>query len=390
VTGERDTGSARREWRSAESPQDGSARIDQPRLRVERGGKQLPVLEERRRGTKFVELPVRSVINSPESTGMGFWSINPYVGCEFGCSYCYARYAHRYVVERARDSGRITQLEFRDLQSPHGLEPFEHRIFVKSRQTFLQALERDLPRVRKRTASDGPQSVVIGTATDPYQPAERQYQLTRATLARLRAERGMRVGVITKSPLVCRDIDLLKHLARNHWLTVYVSLTCVDTHVIKRFEARSPMPHARLRALSELVRGGIRAGLIVAPILPGITDTVEQIERLMRAARDMGARFVAPIPLRLYPDVRRRFLPLVEQHFPQLGRRYHAAYRDTWDAPEAYSEAVRRRYARLARKYGIAASDTEREQHAARRPRATQLSLFENWPGKVAEGAERC
>ena len=349
------------------------------------------VLDERRRGTKFVELSPKSVINSPESTRMGFWSLNPYVGCEFGCTYCYARYAHRYVVERAHDNGRITDVEFADLQHPRGLEPFEHRIFVKSRSAVLSALDRDLNRVRRRTTLGGPQSIVIGSGTDPYQPAERQYQVTRTVLARLRGERGFRIGIISKSPLVTRDIDILRDLARRHWLSVYVSLTCVDVRVIKIFEARSPMPHARLRALERLSSAGIRAGLIVAPILPGITDTVPQIDALIRAAKEASTQFVVPIPLRLYPDVQRRFLPLVEQHYPDLAARYRAAYEGTWNAPEEYVTALKHRFHRIASIYGIPESAAEGEEQATHHAaRAAQLGLFANWPGEGRGGSERC
>ncbi len=340
-------------------------------------GVRLPVLDERRRGTKFVELAVKSVINAPESTGMGFWSLNPYVGCEFGCSYCYARYAHRYVVERARDAGRIDERQFVDLGAPYGLESFEHRILIKSRTTVLQALARDLPRIQRRALRDGTQNIVIGTATDPYQPAERQYQITRAILARLREEHDFRVGIITKSPLICRDLDLLQVLAQRHFLSVYISLVSVDIQVIKLFEARSPLPHARLRALRQLSDAGIRAGLIVAPTLPGITDSTQRIHALVRAGSDAGARFISPVPLRLYPDVQRRFLPIVERHFPDLAKRYQAAYQNGWDAPEAYLQAVRQRFRRIARAYGIPETDGEAEQPVRQEPRAdTQLCLF--------------
>jgi DNA repair photolyase len=338
----------------------------------------LPVLDQRLRGTKFVELPTRTVINAPESTGMGFWSINPYVGCEFGCSYCYARYAHRYVVERARDGGRITQAQFADLGAPKHLEPFEHRIFVKTRDSVLAALERDLRRVRRRSAEHGAQNIVIGTATDPYQPAERQYQLTRAILDRLRRERDLTVGIITKSTLVCRDIDLLVALAGHNHVSVYVSLISVDPRITDLFEARSPVPHARLRALRKLTAAGIRTGLIVAPVLPGITDSTEQVDALMHAAHDAGAYFVNPAVLRLYPAVKNRFLPIVERHFPELAERYRKRYGLEWDAPEEYARALKRRFRMIAERYGI--SDTERagEQLPKDLPtiRVTQLSLL--------------
>jgi DNA repair photolyase len=324
----------------------------------------LAVLDERLRGTKFVELTARSVLNAPESTGIGSWSINPYVGCEFGCSYCYARYAHRYVVERAHDAGRITRTQRADLGSPSGLEPFEHRIFVKARTSLLAALDRDLSRVRRRAAERGPQNILIGTATDPYQPAERQYQLTRAILDRLRLERDLNIGIITKSPLVCRDIDLLIALAGRNRVSVYVSLISMDARLTSLFEARSPLPHARLRALEKLTGAGIRAGLIVAPVLPGLTDSTEQVNDIMCAARDAGARFVHPSVLRLYPEVRERFLPIVERHFPELVERYRKRYGRGRgrDAPADYVGAIKRRFRQAGRRYGILDTENSGEQ----------------------------
>src|SRR6266516_6464896 len=130
----------------------------------------LPVLDQRLRGTKFVSLAAKSLLNSPQQTGVDFWSLNPYVGCEFGCTYCYARYAHRYVVERAHDAGKLSDGEFRDA--------FERRIFVK--QDLLGALERDLQRYFRSAPSVGATApIVIGTATDPYQPGERRFRVTR-------------------------------------------------------------------------------------------------------------------------------------------------------------------------------------------------------------------
>src|SRR5947208_1838743 len=143
----------------------------------------LPILDARLRGTRFVALTPRSVLNPPAQTGMDFWSLNPYVGCEFGCTYCYARYAHRYVVERAHDGGKLDDAEFADFRGPHGWEAFEKRIFVK--EGIVAALDRDLKRFFRSDRPTVRQSdpIVIGTATDPYQPAERDYKLTRAGLA---------------------------------------------------------------------------------------------------------------------------------------------------------------------------------------------------------------
>jgi DNA repair photolyase len=348
-----------------------------PTLESASGTRSLAVLEERRRGTRFFELPVRSIINAPESTGMGFWSINPYVGCEYGCTYCYARFAHRYVVQRARDDERLPARGFDDHEAATPLEPFEHRIFVKTRHTVLAALERDLQLVRRRAERDGTQSLLIGTGTDPYQPAERQYQLTRAVLNRLLRERDMRIGIITKSPLVVRDVEFLSRLTRRHEISVYISLVSADAHITERFEARSPVPHVRLRALGRLRAAGIRAGLIVAPVLPGISDTTRQLHALMQAAREADAQFVFPSPLHLYAAVRQRTLTVLERHYPHLVLRYQAAYRRGCDAPPGYRAALIRRFERIAAAYGIPATDGSREQPRGRpAPADTQLSLF--------------
>lgn len=314
----------------------------------------LPVLDERLRGTKFVTLAPRSVLNPPEQTGMDFWSLNPYVGCEFGCSYCYARFAHRYVVERAHDAGRLTDAELREFRGPHGWEAFEQRIFVK--QQILGALDADLRRYHRTAGSrlDGAAPIVIGTATDSYQPAERQFRITRAVLERLAACEGLSVGIITKSPLVVRDTEILLRLQRRNDLEVHISLTTLDVELIRALEVRSPMPAVRLRALARLTAAGVNAGLLVAPVLPGITDDRARLDALFAAAREAGARFVHASPLRLYPAIRERFLPLLEERFPHLAARYRHAYAGRGAAPRGYATALSRRIRALQQKYGFA------------------------------------
>ena len=309
------------------------------------------VLDERLRGTRFVSLQAKSVLNSPARTGMDFWSLNPYVGCEFGCTYCYARFAHRYVVERAHDAGRLSDAEFVDFRGPHGWEAFERRIFVK--QQILSALDADLRRYF-RTSGQGFSPIVVGTATDPYQPAERRFRLTRAALERLGRYEGLSVGVITKSPLVTRDADVLGRLARRNDLEILVSLISVDTELVRAFEMRSPIPAARLRAVQKLSAAGINVGLIVAPVLPGITDDRRHLEALFQAAREAGARFVYAGPLRLYPGIRDRFLPVLERRAPMLAARYRAVYGERGGAaPRPYAKALARRIKRLQARYGF-------------------------------------
>ncbi|HEX9704156.1 MAG TPA: radical SAM protein [Gemmatimonadales bacterium] len=329
----------------------------------------LTALDERLRGTKFVTLQPKSVLNSPAQTGMDYWSINPYVGCEFGCTYCYARYAHRYVVERAHDAGKLTDAEFAEFRGTEGWEAFENRIFVK--QTLCATLESDLRRYfRAALPPHRPtaEPIVIGTATDPYQPAERQFRLTRLVLERLARCEQLSIGIITKSPLVARDVDVLLRLQERNDVAVYISLIAVDASLIRKMEARSPVPAARLRALQKLTGAGVNAGLIVAPVLPGITDDVSHLEALFQAARVAGARFIHGGPLRLYPAVRDRFLPVLEHHFPQLAQRYRRAYARHGAAPVAYARALNRRMRRLQTRFGFPVNDGMVDRYKQRIP----------------------
>ena len=329
----------------------------------------LPILDERLRGTRFVALTPRSVLNSPTQTGMDFWSLNPYVGCEFGCTYCYARYTHRYVVERAHDAGKISDAEFADFRGAHGWEAFEKRIFVK--EQILCALEADLRRFFRtpiRPHDDTAHTIVIGTATDPYQPAERRFKVTRAVLERLARCEGLSLGIITKSPLVARDADVLRRIAQRNDLEILVSLITVDVELIRLFEARSPMPAARLRAAAKLASAGLNVGMIVAPVLPGVTDDRRHLEALFQAAREAGARFVYASPLRLYPAIRDRFLPVLERFSPTLAARYRLAYVKQGAAPRDYARALTRRIQSLQRKFGFPINRGMQDRYEKRLP----------------------
>ena len=356
-------------------PEDGSGAAVRPPVRL--SACPPGVLRDRQsNGTKFIELNVKSLVNSPKSTGMKFWSINPYVGCELGCTYCYAHYAHRYVVERAHDTGKVSRDESPHFPKPHGDTAFARHIFVKQRGAALKALERDLTRIHKRSSPDDPATVAIGTATDPYQPAERVFGITRAILERLVATEGLELGITTKSPLICRDIDVLLELGRKHKVKVYISLICKNTRLVRLFEQRSPSPQARFRALCRLRDAGITAGINAAPVLPGITDSIFEIEALMAAAKDAGANFVHPSVLRVYPSVRDAFLPVIEQHFPNLVPRYRAAYEHRRSAPSNYLDAIERRFKRLARRYGINSADPFKREERREIEPEVQLSLL--------------
>ena len=329
----------------------------------------LPVLDQRERGARFIEWEVRSVLNSPETTRMGYWSINPYVGCEFGCSYCYARETHRFALERA--DSRAGGQTARPLLPP--FESFEKEILVKTDVADVLAKTLDPLKLKES-------SLVIGTATDPYQPAERQFRLTRRILERLKSYRGLCIGIITKSPLVTRDIDVLQELSQVHEISVNISLATANTLLARRLERRSPIPSARLRALKTLVRRGIHAGLLVAPILPGISDDRPGLADLFAAAREAGAYYVHGHPLRLDPVLAPRFIALVEEKFPHLADRYRSHFRDRYHVTRDYQEALTGRLNELQREYGFAETRTLRQRgpapRPARRQAAEQVSLL--------------
>jgi DNA repair photolyase len=323
-------------------------------------------LDERARGTAFLQLPVRTVLNPPTATGMGFWSLNPYVGCEFGCSYCYARDAHRYQVERAGGPTATTEDPLPAWQD------FEQRILVKTEAAAALARTLDPAKLAGQT-------LVIGTATDPYQPAERSFRLTRQILETLESHQGYDIGIITKSPLVTRDIDVLQRLSRRHDVSINVSLISANSRLVRRLERRSPVPQARLKALAKLTAAGLNAGIMMAPILPGLSDDRRGLEAMMRSAKSAGARYVIGIPLRLDPVSRRRFWPVLQQEFPDLVERYERCYGPRQYAARSYLDALIRRVRQLQRQYGFPVQANRRQRRsptATRVPACVQMALL--------------
>ena len=296
--------------------------------------------------TEFVQLPIASILNSPQQGGLSFWSLNPYVGCEFGCSYCFARYVHRYVAERAHGRGAAESPGPPCAGGASGRDDFERRIFVKGQAPDVLGLT--LRPARLRGAS-----IAIGTATDPYQPAERRFRVTRQVLERLAQLHGLTVELVTKSPLVVRDVDVLRRLAERNEVTVHFSLIAADVPLVRRLEPRSPVPPLRLAALRKLRRAGIRAGVMAAPVLPGITDGVPQLRALVAAAKEAGAASFHASPLRLYAGVRQRFLPVLARAFPALPARYERAFDSSGDIGPAYRAALERRVERIRRELGF-------------------------------------
>jgi DNA repair photolyase len=225
-------------------------------------------------------------------------------------------------------------------------EAFEKEILVKT--NVAEVLARTLNPARLAG-----HPLVIGTATDPYQPAERQFQLTRRILEALRSYHGLSIEIITKSSLVTRDLDLLQVLSTRHDVTINISLATADARLARLLELRSPVPAARLRALRRLTDNGIHAGLLVAPIIPGVTDDWAGLARLMEAAKEAGARYVVGSALRLGPAARHRFLPFLTREFPALAERYRRHYAGKDYVSQSYQDALTRRLRLLKQTYGF-------------------------------------
>ncbi len=280
-----------------------------------------------KRGTEYYLLPVRSILNHCDSDRVPFsWTVNPYRGCEFGCQYCYARYTHEYM-----------ELETSD---------FERKIYVKQNAGPLAG--RDLAKEKIQG-----EHIAIGTATDPYQPAEREFGATRAILEQMAARRGLSLSITTKSNQVLRDLDLLRQIAAHSALHVNLSITTLRPRLARLLEPRAPRPDLRLDAVRELRRAGIAAGVFAMPVLPGITDGEADLDALARAARDAQAQWFAASVLFLMPSSQKQFLPFLDAKFPKLARRYRDWFTRSGYAPESYRREIAARVAALRRKYGL-------------------------------------
>jgi DNA repair photolyase len=313
-----------------------------------RGG--FPPLLAQQKDIRYFGTDPRSLLNSPATTGMSFWSINPYVGCAFGCAYCYARYAHRYVAERLVASDGATEDARDELGEMPPWLAFERRIFVKREAGTV--LRRELRRPARYHALQR-ETVVIGTATDPYQPAERRFRITRGVLETLAEQRGLSVTIITKSPLVTRDVDLLLRIAARSRLSVHVSLITTDRELARRLEPRAPTPEARLRAIARLRAHGIEVGVNVMPVLPGITDAPHLLDALVRAVAEAKASYLGACALRLQSAARQRYLPFIEAEFPHLAARYRSTYGRSVQAGDRYRQGLREHFRALCATHGV-------------------------------------
>jgi DNA repair photolyase len=286
-----------------------------------------------KRGAEYFLLPVRSILNHCDSDRVPFsWTVNPYRGCEFGCQYCYARYTHEYMELDGAD--------------------FDRKIYVKQGTGALAGRDLDTEKIHG-------EHIAIGTATDPYQPAEREYGATRAILEQMAARQGLSVSITTKSDQVLRDVDLLQRIAARSSISVNLSVTTLRTRLARLLEPRAPHPDLRMNAVRELRRAGISAGVFAMPVLPGITDREEDLDALARAARDAGAQWFTASVLFLMPSAQKQFLPFLDAKFPKLARRYREWFRRSNYAPETYRREISARVAALRRKYNLGSRPVE-------------------------------
>jgi DNA repair photolyase len=306
------------------------------------------LLEQKRR-VEYRELPTRRLISPVPSERVPFnWGINPYRGCEFGCKYCYARYTH----------------EFMELRET---ELFERRIFAKRIDAI--SFRRELARIPKND------SIAIGTGTDPYQPAERRYGLTRLILTLLAEDTGRSLHLATKSDLVARDADLFARLSERNSVNVSVTITTADEHLARILEPYAPRPALRFAAIRALTGAGVRVSLLACPVMPLINDSMASLSAVGVAAAEAGVSYLYGNPLFLKACAQKAFFPMLEEHFPHLVRRYRERYEKHAYLRGPWVEAIRQRLESVRQKYGLTHS---REQNApAAWIGASQLGLFE-------------
>jgi DNA repair photolyase len=317
---------------------------------------------------EYFLLPVKSILNRCDSERVPFeWTVNPYRGCEFACKYCYARYTHEYME---LDGGE-----------------FEKKIYVKKDAGPLLAWDVSHKYSYRSEASGGTRAehIAIGTATDPYQPAEREYGVTRACLEELAKKEGLSVSIITKSDQIVRDMDVLQRIAERSDLAIDITITTLRTRLARMLEPRAPRPDLRLAAVGQLSGAGLAVGVSASPLLPGITDREGDLEAVAAASKEAGAEWFFSGVLFLMPSSAKQFFPLLRAKFPRLVEPYEKWFGKNGYAPEEYRKKVAERVARIRQTYGFRSRLWVEKKHSIPCP---QMSL--GWDAAaVANEVER-
>lgn len=296
---------------------------------------------------EYFEMDSRSLLNRCSNPNMPFrWTINPYRGCEIGCKYCYARYTHEFM---GLDDGEL----------------FERRIYAKA--DVAKLLRRDL--ARKRGGA-----IALGTGTDPYQPAERRFERTKAILEVLAEVGGRDLSITTKSDLIVRDLALLQRVATCNRLSVNVTVTTVDPELARRLEPRAPRPDLRLEAVRRLADAGVAVGVFANPVMPGITGSRANLRAVAAAAAQAGATYFGGGILFLKTSAQQQFFPFLDEEFPELAAAYRVEYSGNAYLRGEYADALRERIREVRAEHGLASAPPSGGPPP---PNQAQLSLFD-------------
>ena len=320
------------------------------RVRNEGPDAALDEAQRRADAARYQEISCRSALNPVK--GMPFnWTLNAYRGCTHACHYCFAR---RYQTQFELGPG----------------DHFSSVIFVKV--NLVEVLQRELDK-----PGWAREQVAIGTATDPYQPIEGQYRLTRGSLKVLRSSKTP-VGLVTKGPMVVRDADVLAEIGKSAGCTVYLSVPSVDEEAWRALEPGTAHPLQRLRAVKELRKAGVNAGVLMAPIVPGFTTHPAKLEATVKAIAEHGAAFVGANVMFLKGGTRDHFMGFLAREYPQMVEGYDRLYAGAYAKPE-YIAGVRAMVAALQQKYDVAPRKTKGSAPVDAEPLDqphTQNSLF--------------
>jgi DNA repair photolyase len=285
----------------------------------------LPLDAKRR--VEYRDLETRRFIGRASGRKMPFdWTINPYRGCEFGCKYCYARYTH----------------EFMELRET---EQFEREIYAK--RFHADSFRRELARI---PFADG---ICLGTATDPYQPAERRFEVTRKILSIFFEERGRTLSITTKSDLIGRDVSLLEAIGKRNVLHVFLTITTTNERLARQVEPYAPRPALRLQAIEKLASAGIRVVVLCSPLMPLINDSRANLNAVAEAAANAGAVYIMGGVLFLKPCAQKAFFPFLEESYPALVRRYRERYTGRAFLDGHYPDMMAERMKQVRERFGL-------------------------------------
>ena len=309
---------------------------DVARLVKDGGLSALPDAKRSGDAATYQEIRCRSALNRCKGMPFMKWTLNPYRGCTHGCHYCFAR---RYQTQLELNAG----------------DDFASVIFVKT--NFVEVLRRELDK-----PSWAKESIGFGTATDPYQPIEGTYKLSRGTLEALR-DAASPVGIVTKGPMIVRDKDVLQDLSKRTTCRVHISIPTVDEDAWEKLEPGVAHPSQRLRAVRELVDAGIDCGVLMAPIVPGFSTQPAKIERTIKAIADSGATSVGAMVMHLEGGTRDHFMALLQREYPEMAEKYEQLYASKY-VPKDYDAKVQEVVSLMRERYRIAPrrkkADTQR------------------------------